>query len=94
MAKLVWLPQAKQDIERLHSFLKNKNPRAAKNAIRALRTGAKQLRDYPEAGRRMEDRTGRRELFVAFGAGGYVLRYMLDGQTVVVIRVWHFRERR
>ena len=94
MAKLVWLPQAKKDIERLHSFLKNKNPRAAKKAIQALRAGAKQLRDYPEAGRPMGDGTGRRDLFVAFGAGGYVLRYILDGQTVVVIRVWHARERR
>jgi len=94
MAKLVWLPHAKQDIERLHSFLKNKNPQAAKNAIRAIRSGANKLSDYPEAGRSMGDRTGRRELFVAFGAGGYVLRYILDGQIPVVIRVWHAREKR
>jgi len=94
MARLVWLVPAKQDIERLHAFLKHKNPRAAKRAVRAIRTGAKQLQAHPEAGRPMDDRLGRRELFVAFGAGGYVLRYILDGDTVVVIRVWHAREKR
>jgi len=94
MAKIIWLQQARQDIERLHSFLKKKNPLAAKKAIRAVRKGAKQLQDYPEAGRPMGDRTGRRELFVAFGIGGYVLRYMLDEKTVVIIRVWHAREKR
>jgi len=76
---------------------KKKDPKEVKNAksaIRAVREGAKQLQDYPEAGRSMGDRTGRRELFVTFGVGGYVLRYVLDEQTVVVIRVWHAREKR
>ena len=42
----------------------------------------------------MGDGTARRELFTSFGRRGYVLRYMLDGDKVVVIRVWHTRERR
>ncbi len=94
MAKLVWLPQTQKDIKRLYDFLRDKNPTAANNAIRAIRTGARQLEDYPEAGRPMNDGTGRRELVMTFGAGGYVLRYMLDDQKVVIIRVWHGRENR
>jgi hypothetical protein len=34
-------------------------------------------------------------LFVAFGAGAYVLRYRIDqAGSPVVIRVWHSRESR
>jgi len=41
----------------------------------------------------MADGSGRREVFAAFGAGAYVLRYRLDaGRQPVVIRVWHTRE--
>jgi plasmid stabilization system protein ParE len=94
MGKLIWLPKSKEDIQRLHDFLKDKNPTAAKNAIRTIRTGARQLEDYPEAGRPMIDGSGRRELLLAFGAGGYVLRYKLDGRNVVIVRVWHNREKR
>lgn len=43
----------------------------------------------------MSDDTGRRELFLAFGTGAYVLRYKMDvAGTVVIIRVWHSRENR
>lgn len=43
----------------------------------------------------MPDETGRRELFIAFGAGAYVIRYIQqDDSTVVVIRIWHSREDR
>ncbi len=94
MARLVWLPAAKRDIARLHSFLKDKSPKAARNAVRTIRGAARQIQQYAEAGRPMADGTGRRELFVAFGSGGYVLRYILDGQDAVIVRVWHSRERR
>jgi plasmid stabilization system protein ParE len=48
---------------------------------------------HPEIGRPMGDGSGRRELIVPFGAGAYVLRYMLDRDaTPVVIRVWHSLE--
>ncbi|MCX7098967.1 MAG: type II toxin-antitoxin system RelE/ParE family toxin [Methylococcales bacterium] len=42
----------------------------------------------------MTDGTNRRELFLPFGASSYVLRYLIDGQTVVIVRVWHGLENR
>lgn len=42
----------------------------------------------------MNDDTDRREIFLAFGAGAYVLRYRIDGDTVVILRTWHSREKR
>ncbi len=94
MAELVWLPGAKNDIERLFTFLREKSPQAARNAIKAIRLGAKQLTAFPQAGRPMDDGTGRREIIVAFGGSAYVLRYKMDGKLVVILRVWHGREDR
>gem|GEM_PF-973375 len=57
-------------------------------------SGAQDLEAMPEMGRPMNDDTGRRELFMPFGAGAYVLRYRLDTEAVVIIRIWHSREHR
>ncbi|MBI3624040.1 type II toxin-antitoxin system RelE/ParE family toxin [Candidatus Saccharibacteria bacterium] len=95
MVTVKWLPEALADIERLHSFLNDKDPEAAARAARAILQGARLLKTTPHIGRPMPDETSRREQFVAFGAGAYVLRYMQeDEKTVVVIRVWHSREDR
>ncbi len=92
--KLVWLPAARDDIRRLVGFLIDKDPRAAERAARAIRLGADQLEQNPRVGRRMDNDTERRELFVPFGVSAYVLRYRIHSETLVVIRVWHSREQR
>ena len=92
--ELVWLPEAKEDIARLHEFLKHKNPDAASRAVDLLLKGADRLIDFPEIGKPLGDELKRRELFLAFGAGAYVLRYVLTEKNIVVIRVWHSRENR
>jgi len=95
VASVVWLPEALADIERLYGFLFDTNPTAAKNAVVCIRAAAHRLEQFPEIGRRMDDDTERREVFTAFGAGAYVLRYRVDSTgTAVVIRVWHSREAR
>lgn len=93
MSEVVWLPEALADIERLHGFLNDKNPLAARNAILCIQAAARQLESFPEIGRPMPDASQRREVFAAFGSGAYVLRYRLgDSGQPVVIRVWHSRE--
>ena len=43
----------------------------------------------------MLDDRPERELVIRFGSGAYVLRYRIDDQgDVIIIRVWHGRERR
>lgn len=94
MPKIVWLPEALEDTQRLFDFLDDKSPAAAARAAQTILKGANALAEFPEVGRPMNDGTGRRELFIPFGAGSYVLRYILEGQTVFIIRVWHSRENR
>jgi len=94
MPRISWLPTAQRDLRRLRAFLADKSPSAARRAVMKMLTGAEILCDFPEAGSPMNDGTGRRELILPFGAGDYVLRYRLDGQTVLIIRAWHSKENR
>jgi len=94
MPEVIWLPAALDDFARLYAFLVDKNPDAARRAAETLRGGARLLAAHPDIGQLMDDETGRRELFQAFGAGAYVLRYLIEDQTVIIIRVWHSLERR
>jgi plasmid stabilization system protein ParE len=92
--RLVWLPEAQADIQRLYNFLRERDPRAAERAIRAMQLGAQRLLEFPHLGRRIDDETERREVSVPFGAGAYILRYRMHDETIVVLRVWHSREGR
>lgn len=92
--RLVWLPETKSDVRRLHDFLFAKSHEAAERAIRAIQAGADQLALHPKVGRPLNDDAGHRELFVPFGVGAYVLRYRIVVELVIIVRVWHSRELR
>lgn len=92
--ELIWLPEPKADIQRLYDLLVDVNPSAAAATIRAIQRGATRLLEHPQMGHRMDDETERLELILPFAAGAYVLRYRLERETIVVIRVWHGREDR
>ncbi len=95
MPALKWLPEALDDLERLFAFLREKNPAAAARAAHTILEGADLLLTSPRLGRPMPGTTQRRELFIPFASGAYVLRYMLEvDDTPVIIRVWHSRELR
>lgn len=91
---VVWVPEALADLERVYDFLRDKDPAASARALAAIEEAATKLAELPDIGRPMSDRTHRRELFVPFGAGAYVLRYRLHHDQVVIIRLWHSREAR
>jgi plasmid stabilization system protein ParE len=97
MARVKWLPEAIVDFERLYYFLLDKDFDAANKAASNIVHGTALLETTPRIGRPMEDDKNRRELFVSFGAGAYVIRYRLESnenETVVIVRIWHSRERR
>ncbi|MEO8105016.1 MAG: type II toxin-antitoxin system RelE/ParE family toxin [Candidatus Saccharibacteria bacterium] len=95
MAQVKWRERAIVDIEHLHSFLYEKDNSAASKMALTISHAASLLETSPRIGRPMGDETGRRELFIPFGAGAYVIRYKLLGEdTVLIIRVWHNKETR
>lgn len=97
MAKteVAWRERALKDIDRLYNFLFEKNEEeAATKAAQVILRGSSLLEESSRLGRPMADGTQRRELFIPFGAGFYVLRYFLANEAVVIVRVWHGREDR
>ena len=83
---------AERDLHRLGAFLAEDNPRAADAAANALKDALKSLREFPRRGRPGPDDL--RELPVASGQYGYLVRYRLTQQTVLVTRIFHALEAR
>lgn len=94
MSEIVWLPEALEDMSRLRLFLEDKSPSAASRMAQTVLGGVALLRDFSERGKPLNDGTNRRELYLPFGAGAYVLRYRTDGNIIAIIRAWHSRESR
>jgi plasmid stabilization system protein ParE len=90
---IVWTRRAIHDLLRLRLFLAHNNPDAARRAIEAIRGGIAMLEAHPQIGRPAPDlpRTFR-DWFIRFGRNGYIVRYRLEGTTVVILRVRHGRE--
>ena len=89
--KLRFSEQAVRDRQRLAAFLADRNPRAALRAFRAITQSVSVLPRTPFMGREVEDH---RELYIPFGASGYVFQYRVDADLVVVARIFHAREER
>ncbi len=91
--KVRWASPALGDLARLHAFLREVNPQAAASVVKTISRGAGGLRDNPRLGMALggfEPREVRRLI-----VGQYELRYeVIEGGTVVVLRLWHTREDR
>lgn len=83
---------AEQDFIRLVDFLAPKNPRAARRAAEAILAGIASLGDRPNRGRPSVG--DHRELIIRFGRDGYVVRYRVDPDAVIVATINHLREQR
>jgi plasmid stabilization system protein ParE len=91
--ELIWSATARADLIRLRQFIEPHNPEAARNAAQALKKAANLMSQHPGIGTRLEGRQDR-ELFVPFGHRGYVIRYRLDGDAIVILKIWHGLEER
>lgn len=89
-----WLPDAVDDLKRLHDFLQPHSPAAAVRVVTALVEAAETLIEFPEKGRPWEPDMDYRELLIKHGAKGYVLRYRLFDGTAYIVRAWPAAEDR
>lgn len=93
MPRLIWSPEALLDVQRLYRFLASKNTDAAQRAVQAMRQGVNVLGLQPGIGRPIEDMPDEfREWLIDFGDSGYVARYRVDAETVIVLAVRHQKE--
>ena len=94
MATIKWLPEALDDLQRLHAFIEPHSPGAARRAVNTLINAADSLAEFPEKGRPSDVAVDFRELSVQFGARGYLIRYRYLDNVVFIVRVWHALENR
>jgi plasmid stabilization system protein ParE len=93
MPRLIWSPQALLDVQRLYRHLAGQNIDAAQRAVKAIRQAVKVLGQQPGIGRPVEDVQHEfREWVVDFGDSGYVARYRVSADEVVILAVRHQRE--
>ena len=90
--QLEWVKEAISDLEECREFLKSKNPKAAKNAIKRIIEVTKLLLEQPYLGHPIEGMPEFQKISIPFGKYGYVLKYRVDGQKIVILRVWHGRQ--
>ena len=90
---LVWSATARAGLIRLHAFIQPYNPRAAKQSAEKILKATRLILDNPAIGTRIESRQDY-ELFTPFGQNGYILRYQVIEQKIVILKIWHSRENR
>ena len=81
---------------RLRAFIAKHNPAAAGRLGRRLIQGIGRLVRHPRLGRRVTvapDQMAPEEIR-DWVVGDYVVRYLIADERIVVLRVWHGKERR
>ncbi|MBK5971314.1 MULTISPECIES: type II toxin-antitoxin system RelE/ParE family toxin [Thiorhodovibrio] len=93
MPRLIWSPTALRDVQRLHRFLAPKSLAVAKRAVKAIRQGVKIIEQQPGLGRPVEDMDAEfRDWIIDFGDSGYVVRYRVASDIIIILAVRHQRE--
>jgi plasmid stabilization system protein ParE len=89
--KIRYTKESIADLERLRKFIEPKNPYAARRVSSELLDGIGNLHTFPKMGLPVTlapDPDSIRDLFV----GQYTVRYLLDSDHVVILRMWHDKE--
>ena len=88
-------PDAVEDVERLRTFLDQKNPDAVRRALALIWKALDRLLEFPDLGMRTED-ADIRQMVVRFGSSGYIVRYVAlpENENILITRIWHGRRSR
>ncbi len=85
---------AKEDLERLFTFLAEQDFVAVKHARKTIAASMQLLEQFPFTCRKaVSDNTYLRELVIPFGGAGFVALFEIeDSETVTILAVRHQRE--
>ena len=93
MPQVILSPAALRDLKRLREFLHSKSPVVAQRAAQTIRSALTQLGQQPAMGRPIEGLSEAfREWVIPFGDSGYLARYRIEPDVIVVLAVRHQRE--
>ena len=92
--KLEWSAAALADLDRFVAFLEDRHPRLARIVAAEIQHKTRILKEHPLIGQSIQGRPEYRELVLEVLNATYVFRYVFDGERLVMLRVFHGRERR
>lgn len=87
-----WSLDALADLDRFAAFLREHHPDLASRVAGELIAGTGVLARHPLLGRALRPRVEYRELVLQVLGAPYRVQYRFDGQTVLMLRVFHGRE--
>ncbi len=89
-----WSAAALADLDRFREFLEEHHPSLATAVAGEIAARIELLRTQPHLGRPLRGRPEYRELVLRVLNADYVFQYRVDDVSVVILRVFHGRERR
>lgn len=89
--KISYTPEAIADLSRLREFIEIKNPVAAQRVASELLIGIDKLKVFPKMGIQVL-RAPQPELIRDLFVGNYTIRYLIKGDEIIVLRLWHNKE--
>lgn len=92
--KLEWSAAALADLDRFAAFLQERHPELAPVVAREIIARTQLLLEHPLLGRPIAGRKEYRQIALEVLHAVYVFRYRYDGERLVMLRVFHHRERR
>lgn len=91
--KLEWSEAALADLDRFAAFLQDHHPSLAKVVAEQIIREAQVLSEHPLLGRPLAGREEYRQVVLQVLNAAYVFQYRFDGERLVMLRVFHGREK-
>ncbi|MFK7926586.1 MAG: type II toxin-antitoxin system RelE/ParE family toxin [Myxococcota bacterium] len=85
-----WTPSAFRDLQNAYEYVRENDPKAARELARGIRLATRQVADQPESGPVAQDLQpvgAYRHVVVR----PYRIIYLVDQEAVVVLRIWDSR---
>jgi plasmid stabilization system protein ParE len=89
--KVKYSQDAISDLQRVVEFVENKNPYAARRIAIDLQEGVDKLKQFPQIGLPVQNAPNPesiRDLYIS----NYTVRYLMTGNIVYILRIWHNKE--
>lgn len=91
---IIYSQEAQDDVDRLFTWLLDRNPNAAERFVVALKEATARIAKAPGLYPITDTDAGARKCLMRFGGSAYVIYYVVEGGDQIVVRMWHGREER
>ena len=88
---IFYTPEASEDLQRLRTFIAEKNPAAAQQIAVDLLAGIAMLKELPYIGRKVE-KAPNPKIMRDLSVNLYIVRYLIFDDEIHILRIWHKRE--